>query len=75
MPEYGHDAEVVILGVAAQLLDGDNQRVLEQVVIHHAVRHRDVVVVPAGGEQRIPEIEVSIFSEVDSVHCENIGIC
>ena len=56
MPEYGHDAEVVILGVAAQLLDGDNQRVLEQVVIHHAVRHRDVVVVPAGGEQGIPEI-------------------
>ena len=56
MPEYGHDAEVVILGVAAQPLDGDNQRVLEQVVIHHAVRHRDVVVVPAGGEQGIPEI-------------------
>ena len=42
--------------MAPEELDGDNQGVLEKVVIHHAVADNDAVVVRAGGKQGVPPV-------------------
>ena len=60
MPEQRHDPEVIILGVTSQLLDGDNEGVLEQVIVDHAMGHCDVVVISTRGKQRISSVELDI---------------
>ena len=60
MPEQRHDSEVIILGVTGQLLDGDDERVLEQVIVYHAMGHRDVIVIPTRGKQRISSVKLDI---------------
>ena len=71
MPEQGHHSEVIILGVAGQLLDGDDEGVLQEVIVDHAVGHGDVVVVAAGGKQGISSVELHI-SDCIGVIAENL---
>lgn len=50
-------AQVPAQRVALQHLHGHQQRVLQQVVVHHAVAHDDAAVVGAGCKERVPGVE------------------
>ena len=56
MPQDVHAPHAIIVGVTPEELDGDNQGVLEEVVIHHAVADNDAVVVRAGGKEWVPPV-------------------
>jgi len=58
------DTEVVGDAVAAEDLDGDDERVLEQVGVDHAVEDLDRGVVRARGEQGQMRVEVDLADRV-----------
>ena len=73
MPEQGHHSKVIILGVASQLLDGDYEGVLQQVIVDHAVGHGDVVIIATRGKQWISPVELNV-SDCIGVIAENLKI-
>ena len=56
MPQDVHAPQPVVVGVPPKKLDGDDQGVLQQVVVDHPVADDDAVVVGARGEQRVSPV-------------------
>lgn len=54
VPGAGHDADAVLDVVAVQDLDGDDQRVLHQVVVDAPVEHVHLAVIGRRRKQRVP---------------------
>ena len=64
MPGQSHHPEVVILGVAHQPLDWHYQGVLEQIVVYHAVRHSDTIVVATRGKKWVSPVELDVSNSI-----------
>ena len=73
MPLQGHNAEIVVGSVPGQLLHGHDERVLQEVGVHHAVAHRDVLIVAGRGEERIPLVELDRSHRIGVVAQDLVG--
>ena len=60
VPQDAHHSEVFVLCVANKSFNRDYERVLQEVIVDHAVGHCDVVVISTGSKEGITLVELNI---------------